>query len=540
MPSSRPSLLGLPILMIAAACFCVVVPFFWLGIPSGHDFEFHFNSWLEVVQHWREGSLYPHWAAMTHYGYGEARFIFYPPLSWILGGLIGLVLPWKLVSAADIWITLILSGVSMFVLARRWFSRNDALLAAIFYALNPYHLVIVYWRSAMAELLASALMPLLLLFVLQFEEQRPRKIIAALGLILAAAWLTDVPAAVMMNYSLAVLVICVAIVRRSWKVLAYAAAAVALSAAIASIYVIPVLHQQHWVNINQVLAPGVRPIDNFLFTTTSDTDHNIFNRLVSVVGSWNIATVSGMPALSWHARKQLLWRLLLAWAALCTLLMLRFTLPLWNHLPELRYVQLPWRWLLCLNVGFGIGIVLAVRRWWARALIYLIAIASVVCVWHRVLPPWWDNSGDIQEMVDNQQDQVGNEGTDEYVPLGVDPYDADQKAPQVRYVGVGTAKIEVQSWDSEKRVMVVNATAHGQLILRLFNYRLWNAEVNDHSIETETMPQTGQMVVPIKRGENRVQIKFAEGWDRPVGAAVSILGLIVAFMLLRPVQTASL
>lgn len=510
-----------------------MIPFFWLGIPSGHDFEFHFNSWLEVVQHWREGSLYPHWAAMAHYGYGEARFIFYPPLSWILGALVALVLPWKLVSAADIWLTLILSSVSMFVLARRWFSRNDAVVAAVVYALNPYHLVIVYWRSAMAELLASALMPLLLLFVLQFEEERPGKIVAALGLVLAAAWLTDVPAAVMMNYSLAVLVVGVAIVRRSWKILAYAAAAVALSAAIASIYVIPVLHQQHWVNINQVLAPGVRPIDNFLFTTTNDTDHNIFNRLVSVVGSWNIAIVSGMLALSWHARKQLLWRLLLAWAALCTLLMLRCTLPLWNHLPELRYVQLPWRWLLCLNVGFGIGIVLAVRRWWARALIYLIAIASVVYVWHRVLPPWWDNSGDIQEMVDNQQDQIGNEGTDEYVPAGADPYDADQKAPQVRYVGAGTAKIDVQTWDSEKRVMVVNATAHGQLILRLFNYRLWNAEVNGHSIETETMPQTGQMIVPIKRGENRVRVKFAEGWDRPAGAVISIIGLAIVALLIH-------
>jgi 6-pyruvoyl-tetrahydropterin synthase related domain len=508
-----------------------MIPFFWLGIPSGHDFEFHFNSWLEVVQHWKEGSLYPHWAAMAHYGYGEARFIFYPPLSWLLGGLLGLILPWKLVSPADIWITLTLSGISMFLLARRWFSRKDALIAAIAYALNPYHIVIIYWRSAMAELLASALLPLLLLFVLEFEEERPRKIIAALGLVLAAAWLTDVPVAIIMNYSLAALVVCVAVLRRSWKILLYAAAAVVLSAAIASVYVLPVLHQQKWVSINQVLAPGVSPADNFLFTITNDPDHNTFNHLVSVAATWNIAVVWGLLAVSWRSRKQLIWRLLFAWAALTTALMLRFTLPLWDHLPELRYVQLPWRWLLCLNVVFAIALVIAARRWWARVLIYLIAIASVVYVWHRVLPPWWDNSGDIQELVDNQQDQIGNEGTDEYVPVGVDPYDVDQKAPQVRYDGAGSAKIQVQTWNSEKRIIVANATAPGRLILRLFNYRLWNAEVNGHSIKTETVTHTGQMIVPIKRGENRVQVTFVEGWDRWLGAAISVIGVAIAFTL---------
>jgi hypothetical protein len=534
----KPWLFGLPILLIAAACFCVVIPFCWLGIPSGHDFEFHFNSWLEVVQHWKEGVVYPHWAAMAHYGYGEARFIFYPPLSWILGALIGLVLPWKLLPAADIWITLALSGISMFLLTRRWFSRNDALLAAIAYALNPYHVVVVYWRSAMAELLASALLPLFLLFVLQLSEERPRKAIAAFSLVLATVWLTNVPTAVMMNYSLALLAVCVAVGCRSWKTLLYATAAVILSGAIASFYLLPVLHQQKWVNINQVLAPGVRPVDNFLFTTTNDPDHNLFNRLASVAATWEILVVAGLLALSWRLRKHLLWRLMLAWALLCSTLMIKFTLPLWNHLPELRYIQLPWRWLLCLGVAFGIAVVMASRRWWVRILLYAIAVGSVVFVWQRVLPPWWDTAGDIQELVDNQQDQIGNEGTDEYVPAGVDPYDIDQKAPQARYEGAGSAKIDIQTWDSERRIIVANATRPGKLILRLFNYPLWRVEVNGHSSPTGTMPHTGQMIVPIERGENRVQINFVEGWDRWVGAAISALGLTLALLwLLKPVQS---
>src|SRR5690242_16857924 len=82
------------VLAIAVASFCALVPWFHYGIPSGHDFEFHFNTWVEVLNHWKQGIAYPHWAALAHSGYGEARFIFYPPVSWTLGAILGAILPW--------------------------------------------------------------------------------------------------------------------------------------------------------------------------------------------------------------------------------------------------------------------------------------------------------------------------------------------------------------------------------------------------------------------------------------------------------------
>ena len=185
-------LLGSPLLIIALTAFAIFIPTFFLGIPSGHDFEFHMNSWMEVLSQWRLGILYPRWAALAHFGYGEARFIFYPPASWILGAALGAFLPWKIVPAVYQWIALTLSGCSMFLLARRYLPRRDAIFAAALYAANPYYIVIVYWRSALAELLAGALLPLLLLLVLRSEENY-RKTILPLTLIVAAAWLTNIP-----------------------------------------------------------------------------------------------------------------------------------------------------------------------------------------------------------------------------------------------------------------------------------------------------------------------------------------------------------
>ena len=88
--------------------------------------------------------------------------------------------------------------------------RRDATFAAALYTANPYHIVSVYWRSSFAELSVGALLPLLLLVLLR-PKKKDRNTVLSLGLIVAAAWLTNVPGAVMVTYSLALLLV----VRRS-------------------------------------------------------------------------------------------------------------------------------------------------------------------------------------------------------------------------------------------------------------------------------------------------------------------------------------
>jgi len=520
--------MALPVIGLTA--LFVVLPLLYYGIPSGHDFEFHMNSWIDVVDHWKQGIIYPHWNAMAHYGYGEARFIFYPPLSWALGGMLGLVLPWKLVPAAYIWIVLTLTGCSMFTLARRYLPGPPAIWAAAFYAANPYHLVVIYWRSAFAELLATVWLPLLVLLVLELAE-RGSNMIAPLGLVLAAGWLTNLPSAVMMNYSLAVLVLCIAAFRRSWVVLVHAGAACLLGAGLAGFYLLPAFHEQSWVNIGQVLAPGVSPQENFLFAFTDDPDHNRFNLLVSIVAAFEILTAAVLLFVTRRSDQRKLWPLMLAWSAVMTVLMFKPTLPLWMYSPELRFVQFPWRWLLCLNVPVAIAMALGLRRLWMRGLICAAAVSVVLIGWRAVQAPWWDSADDIQEMLDNQHDGIGNEGIDEYVPAGVDPYEVDQKAALAKFEGHGNAQISVSDWGAESKSLTVNSSSHAAIVLRLFNYPLWDANVNGSEARTESTATTGQMLVPIEAGNSQIRITFRMGADYKLGITMSLIGLFVLVLL---------
>ena len=44
--------------------------------------------------------VYPHWAPSPNYGAGEPRFVFYPPLTWMLGAALASFLPWDLAPIA--------------------------------------------------------------------------------------------------------------------------------------------------------------------------------------------------------------------------------------------------------------------------------------------------------------------------------------------------------------------------------------------------------------------------------------------------------
>jgi hypothetical protein len=533
-------LLWLPLLVISATAFAVEIPFFFLGTPSGHDVEFHLYSWLEVLSQWKQGIVYPRWAAMAHFGYGEPRFVFYPPASWALGAALSAIFPWTFAVDIYIWLVLVAAGVSMFVLLRQWLPRRDALFAAAFYAVNPYHLVIVYWRSAFAELLASCVLPLLLLFLLRAADGK-RRVIVPLALLLAGAWLINAPAAVMIHYSFALLIVVLAWQRRSPRLLLVGAAAVALGACLAAFYLMPAIYEQRWVNIAEAVSTGYRPQDNFIFIHTTDAEHDAFNHLISWLA---LAEICVLLSAAWAARSlrksnRELWNTLAAWAIACTVLLFPVSALFWKFAPKLRFMQFPWRWLLCLSMILSVFIAFGLRRWPARAIVCAGAILLIVFSGFLIQRPWWEDADDLQELRDNMVQQnttqpnagaIGYEGTDEYTPTGADSSAIDKSARRVVVDGPEHAGIQVVQWNAESKEFTVEMSAPARLALHLFNYPAWKVEVNGRVVQADTRESTGQMLVPVGTGANRVQITFVRTWDRKAGGWISLITALLVML----------
>jgi uncharacterized protein (TIGR03382 family) len=521
----------------------------FLGNASGHDFDFHVASWMDVAGQWHEGIVYPRWAEWANWGFGEPRFIFYPPASWIAGAALGSVLPWRMVPGAFIWLALVLAGMSMWVLSREWLRPPQAVVVALLYAVNPYNLVIVYYRSDFAELLAGALFPLLVWAGLRVIAGEWRHV-PSLAVIFASIWLTNAPAAVIATYSLLLIILVGCVVRKSLRPLLLGASAMACGFDLAAFYILPAAWERRWVQIAQGVAGEVNPGRNFLFTRMNDPDFVLFNGKVSWIAAGVIA-ITGIAAIfAWLKRRYFreLWWILISLALASVFLMLQPSLRLWNTLPELRFIQFPWRWLQPLAVAFAFFLALAIFSIRSRRLSWTVTVMAFVAIGATattiIRNAYWDDQ-DVSSIAAAISSHRGYEGTDEYAPIGLtrldlpgNPDDTERPAgispdPAPQFEELRSAsgapvpaagiRLNVDRWSAERKAFAEESVAPVTLALRLVDYPSWEVQVDSKQASINTLPATSQIFMPLAAGDHSVDLRFRRTWDRSAGDATSVL-----------------
>ena len=534
---------SLALLLSLLLSILLVLPFFWLGSASGHDFEFHAASWYDAAFQWKEGVLYPRWTAWTNHGFGEPRFIFYPPLSWMIGAALTLVLPGIDVPVVFILLTQTFAGLAAFLLIRRLASERAALFGAACYVINPNALLMTYVRSDFAEQLACAFFPLLLLGGLRLAElleDRPswRADVAWFAIPFAAVWLSNAPAAVIASYCMALLFVwAAAVTRRSWRILLQGVAGLALGLGLAAIYIVPAAYEQRWVNIGQALSSGLLPSQNFLFTVTDDPEHTWFNWIssdctlalmlffaIAALASRRFAFQTNAPE---RGRKAFITLLVLGASA--SLLTLRITAPLWTYLPKLRFVQFPWRSMSIIAVVSACFFAAAIEKrrasiWFAAVLLLSAPLGAFL-----VEETWWD----FDEMPTQQAaitNGTGYDGTDEYDPKGDDHLDLPANAPLVKLLRENAeetapprAHVQVRYWSTEHKDLHIDAEDSARIALRVLNYPAWQVEVNGRPVVPERADDVNQMVVPVAPGPSDIRVRFTRTPDRSVGILLSLI-----------------
>lgn len=543
------------LLALMAAATAVIAPMPFLGNASGHDFQFHVASWMETAAQWRQGIFYPRWAEWANWGFGEPRFIFYPPASWIAGAAMGLVLPWRVVPGAFIWLALVVAGLSMWKFAREWLGGWQALVAAVLYAVNPYQIVMVYYRSDFAELLAGAFFPLVLWGAVRVSRGDWRAV-PWLAVIFGGIWISNAPAAVMATYSLTLALVVACIVRRSARPLVPGAAAMAGGFGLAAFYILPAAWEQHWVQIGQAVNDELLPLHNFLFTRLNEEGFVRFNWKVSYVALGVIVVTIAATALAARRRREApdVWWIVAAIGAASLLLMVPPSALLWRYLPKLAFMQFPWRWLEALGVAYALflaatmGCLRARKAWLVPALVLLATTGAAVAIIHTA---WWDDE-DVPTVADQISSGLGYEGTPEYFPLGADRYrlpgnpdDASRPddvsadpAPQIGMVDsasgavvpLNSAQFRIDRWTAEQRTIATHTATPVRLAPRLLTYPAWKVTVDGRDATYEAAPETAQMLIPLPPGNHVIDIRFIRTWDRTTGAAISLLSAALVLL----------
>lgn len=159
-------ILWLPLLLVVLAGLLGTADLLHVGFPLTHDGDVHLLRLTNFYQSLSEGIWIPRWAANVNWGYGQPVFEFFYPLP----SYIASVLHFFGVSFADslkllLGLSLILSGLTMFLWLNQLCSRWSAFFGAFLYMFAPFRFVDLYVRGDIGESFALIFVPLILYFM---------------------------------------------------------------------------------------------------------------------------------------------------------------------------------------------------------------------------------------------------------------------------------------------------------------------------------------------------------------------------------------
>ena len=593
--------------MILLAATLALVPQLIRGNSCGHDFDVHLVSWLDCVNAWKHGIPYPHWTPSPNYGAGEPRFVFYPPLTWMLGALLGLIFPWSFAPIALTFLTLAGTGLATRALALEALDDLPATLAGCVAIFSGFTLFTGYERAAFPEFAGGVWLPLLLLFALRDDQvphvsrfrgrgmdsestSEPSRFhvgrifdgsTAPLAIALAGAWLSNLPLAVIATYLLAGVALIAAIARKTWVPILRAAIATPLGLGLASLYWFPAAFERNWVDIKQATQdPGYNFENNWLFVHNANPIlalHDTINHQASWIAISMIVVAVVSLAVCWRrgtlpiqksSGSSRWWIALAAIPVVVLFFSFPISRPLWYLLPEMRFLQYPWRWLEAVEAPMAIFFVAAVwpsaRRariavlaacsaWFAAATIYAGTVFFQVCY----------PEDTVASTLADYRDGAGFEGMYEYEPpdadlsqiatglpdacLVSDPSvelgkpDADdpdanpvwtpaQGICQATFVTVGDGAA-----NPEHRQFHASIPHPGYLVLRLLSYPSWQIRLNGQLLNGDranSLPKRddGLIAVPVSQGPVNLTIDWKITPDVIAGRWISGISVLLVIV----------
>ncbi len=558
--------------------------YFWGAHDARHSVYFLFEFDRSI----QDGVWYPRWSPDFAFGYGYPFFNIYGPLAFYLGEafhLLGL----EFVSAvkAVFALSLLFSGVTMFLFVRRFMGSRAGLLAGLVYIYIPYHIVDVYVRASLAESLALAFLPLnLWLFYETVASPRLAAVLGA-GLSYAGLMLTHNGLALLFSPLLGIYLIFLllsralagrerglsgdlpGLVRGLVRSSLLPILSLLLGLGLSAIFWLPMALEFRYVRLDQWMGGyyGYRDHFVYLFQLFSSfwgyglSEPGLEDGLPFQLGA--IPLVFGFLSLVALRRVERgeLRRLLLFFQATTVViifLMLPASIPLWEVLRLVTFAQFPWRLLTLAIVAlsFLAGSILVgadsspqgVSPLAVVALAALVILGSYAYLMPQIVEPA-EGPVSLQGLMEFQRSAGEMTGSTTWVheipiwsPMA--QHIVTQDKPLITKVDFGSlpAKrkekiiVVTEELGTTFEKVVFRARKEGRITFNTFYYPGWHA----YLLESEEGPivrelpivphgTLGKITVTVPEGDHYLLLRFEDTPVRVVGKYVTALSVLIIF-----------
>ncbi len=508
----------------------------------GRTDSYLFNIvWARQFAHAVLTEGYPRWLPDSFGGRGSPVFLFYPPLAFFSDAAVNLVtagiipIRWRL--AVTAWVLLWLSGIAMEVWLGRRVGAGVVLAAGAALILAPYHLLDLYWRGALAEFAAIAVLP----FLLAGAEAAVRgwRGVPWMALGLAATIMAHLPFAVLVCATVVPAVLCAGVPQWRWRVVAGVAIRAGvggvLGVALAAMYLLPALTLQDHVSLSFLWLSYYSPTPWLLASFAVWPSL----KLMSVVAALALANMLGCVAVLDASRgvaAQGLTRAL-AMASLLGVAMLAGLVPYVWDIPLLAKVQFPWRLLGMVEVATIGALALTATRVPVRALRpVLIAMAAVSFPAAAVIA--YQGGGDTMRARAFARDDPSGDldrlpDAAEYLPAGI-PIDIAAAYNRMQFVDLPPARTVTCAPAATRcerdgaGAITVDAPVPVTVTVQTFFFPGWHARLDSGAtVPARAVPPNQVLAIDLPAGPTRFWIERSKTTPEQIGAGVSAVAALL-------------
>jgi len=541
--------------VISLVALASSLPFFYAAhgqMPEAGDMVIHWPRMLAFDETLRSGVWVPRWLGGMNGGYGAATTLFYAPLLYYaLSAAHALTGDWPKALEVVIALAALGSGAALYACARTHSSRGASAIAAVLYVLSPYHLIDLYHRGALAELLAFVWMPLVILAYARVTERFRAKAIAGGALAYALLILAHPPTAYLFTLAFVLFIIFYTTQTKRWQPLATGLLIVGLGGAVAAFYAMPAAIEKPL--INQSIT------DLFHHRMGFVTELLTGNRFEQLIGAIAVTMALLSVAFCWQSRRQApdtdeaaarrrhfaAWKLV---AVLSLAMLLPLARPLVSALPGMATVAFVWRWLaiamlaMVMLAGAAIdGLFTDIRR--SRFMVeagspvneirHLVraGVIALLVIGHLIFGIVAAARASnlrfafVAPEANFEQD---------FTPAGtpsVYELPRGKTCEFVRPMPGDAASLVL--WQPEYRLIKTTSPTGGVLHIYTLMYPGWTATLNGLPIAIEAHPQLKTMLIDMPPGQQQLTLTFGDTKLRIVAGRISIAALgVIAMMLL--------
>lgn len=533
-------------LYLGIACLTAVIvmlPIAIWGIPSGADLPQHFQFAQTYYDALINGDGFPNWSAKENSGYGSVGIRFYPPLAYY-------VLAFARLFAGNwfdaAWLTfafwMVLSCVGVYFWARWRLSANESAIAAIFYAIAPYHLSQLYTSFVYADFAGAAILPFCFAFLTRVLEREKKSDVLGLAIAYAVLVLTHLPTTITGSLALAVFAFLLLEKGKKFRQIIKASAGIALGLAASAFYWFRMVSEMSWLNhATEKYSSGHYYFANRFFPLYFHAiagDYKADFILSDIITSLCLLfLVSPVVYLFYRktkdaeiSRESDVFRTVLPLGLLAFLMITPLSYPIWKILTPLQKIQFPMRWMAIVSMCGAVvtaaavhfllkGGLLKQRSWAYISVIFvsLFLLLNFVYIWYpsAFVPIAREKFEDDMRKLPEQENYV----------FWWSVWSKPKAISTSEKVLAENREVMIADWKSEERIFTVAGGEPTPARIATFYYPRWKATVNGNPVNPE-MDEDGALLIPIPAEKSTVRIFFQE----PLGIRIASLCSIAAWL----------